>query len=84
MSKVISEDSVRGSFSKLDEAKGTDWLQRHLHHVYAPLVCEPAGQGECSNSPLSFAIWGAAFAETYGALELEADQEPSPAGLPPQ
>ena len=41
MSKVVSEDSVRGSFAKLDETKGNEWLQRHLHHVYAPLLSVP-------------------------------------------
>jgi hypothetical protein len=41
MSKVVSEDSVRGSFLKLEEAKGTEWLQRYLHTVYAPLLNEP-------------------------------------------
>ena len=41
MSKVVSEDSVRGSFSKLDETKGSEWLQRHLQHIYAPLLNEP-------------------------------------------
>jgi len=41
MSKVVSEDSVRGSFIELDETKGVEWLQRHLHHVYAPLLSEP-------------------------------------------
>ncbi|MCP3881030.1 MAG: transposase, partial [Sulfitobacter sp.] len=41
MSKVVSEDSVRASFIKLDEAEGIEWLKRHLHHVYAPLLNEP-------------------------------------------
>jgi hypothetical protein len=41
MSKVVSEDSVRGSFAKLDETKGNGWLQRHLHHGYAPLLGVP-------------------------------------------
>ena len=41
MSKVVSEDSVRRSFAKLDEAKGVEWLSEHLHDVYAPLLGEP-------------------------------------------
>jgi hypothetical protein len=41
MSKVVSEDSVRASFIKLDEANGIEWLTRHLHQVYAPLLGEP-------------------------------------------
>ena len=41
MSKVVSEDSVRRSLLKLDEAQGVKWLQRHLQHVYAPLLAEP-------------------------------------------
>ncbi len=41
MSKVVSEDSVRGSFAKLDETSGIAWLQRHLYQVYAPLLSEP-------------------------------------------
>jgi hypothetical protein len=41
MSKVVSEDSVRRSFAQLEEASGVKWLQRHLQHVYAPLLGEP-------------------------------------------
>ena len=41
MSKVVSEDSVRRSLLKLDEAKGVDWLQAHLERVYGPLLGEP-------------------------------------------
>ena len=41
MSKVVSEDSVRASFAKLDEEKGNEWLKRHLRQVYAPLLREP-------------------------------------------
>ena len=41
MSKVVSEDSVRGSLIKLDEAEGIEWLKQHLHHVYAPLLSVP-------------------------------------------
>ena len=38
---MVSEDSVRRSFAKLDEAKGVEWLSEHLHDVYAPLLGEP-------------------------------------------
>jgi hypothetical protein len=41
MSKVVSEDSVRRAFGKLDEEAGVAWLQEHLHRVYAPLLSEP-------------------------------------------
>jgi hypothetical protein len=41
MSKVVSEDSVRRAFGKLDEEAGVAWLQAHLHRVYAPLLSEP-------------------------------------------
>ncbi len=41
MEKVVSEDSVRRAFLKLDEAVGVNWLQDHLHRVYAPLLSEP-------------------------------------------
>jgi len=41
MSKVVSEDSVRRGLSKMDEADGVAWLQRHLERVYAPLLSEP-------------------------------------------
>ena len=41
MSKVVSEDSVRRSFAKLDEAEGVAWLQDHLLRVSAPLLSEP-------------------------------------------
>jgi hypothetical protein len=41
MSKVVSEDSVRRAFGKLDEGVGVAWLQEHLGRVYAPLLSEP-------------------------------------------
>jgi hypothetical protein len=41
MSKVVSEDSVRRAFGKLDEDAGVAWLQEHLGRVYAPLLSEP-------------------------------------------
>lgn len=37
----VSEDSVRRNLRKLDETKGSEWLQRHLHLIYAPLLSEP-------------------------------------------
>ena len=30
MSQVVSEDSVRRNFGKLDETEGVQWLQEHL------------------------------------------------------
>ena len=41
MNKVVSEDSVRRAFAKLDEEAGVAWLQAHLQRVYAPLLSEP-------------------------------------------
>jgi hypothetical protein len=41
MTKVVSEDSVRGALKKLDETTGVTWLQRHLLSVSEPLLSEP-------------------------------------------
>jgi hypothetical protein len=41
MNKVVSEDSVRRSFLKIDEEAGVAWLQKSLQQVYAPLLGEP-------------------------------------------
>ena len=41
MSKVVSEDSVRRSFSKLPEEEGIPWLQGSLQRVYAPVLSVP-------------------------------------------
>ena len=41
MEKVVSEDSVRATFSKVEEAAGIAWLQRHLLAVSEPLLGEP-------------------------------------------
>ena len=41
MSEVVSEDSVRRNFAKLDETEGVKWLQAHLDYVVAPLLGEP-------------------------------------------
>jgi hypothetical protein len=41
MSKVVSEDSVRRSYSKLPEEAGIPWLQESLHRVYAPVLSVP-------------------------------------------
>ena len=41
MRKVVSEDSVRRAFGKLEEETGVAWLQEHLGRVYAPLLGEP-------------------------------------------
>ncbi len=41
MKKVVSEDSVRHAFLKMDEEAGVHWLQEHLRYVYAPLLTVP-------------------------------------------
>ena len=41
MHEVVSEDSVRRNFAKLDETEGVNWLQEHLDYVVAPLLGEP-------------------------------------------
>ena len=40
MTQVMSEDSVRRAFSKMEEADGIAWLQRHLDYCVAPLLSE--------------------------------------------
>ena len=41
MSKVVSEDSVRRAFGRMDEEAGVAWLQEHLSRVTAPVLSEP-------------------------------------------
>jgi hypothetical protein len=41
MSQVVSEDSVRRNFAKIDETEGVEWLREHLLTIYAPLLGEP-------------------------------------------
>jgi hypothetical protein len=41
MSKVMSEDSVRGNLGKMDETEGVAWLQDHLGYCVSPLLSEP-------------------------------------------
>jgi hypothetical protein len=41
MDKVVSEDSARRALSKMSEGCGVHWLQRHLQHVYSPVLQEP-------------------------------------------
>src|SRR5277367_6314619 len=41
MKKVISEDSMRRSFLKMEEEPGIAWLQRHLKTSYLPLLRVP-------------------------------------------
>ena len=41
MSKVVSEDSVRRSYSRLPEEEGIPWLQGSLHQVYGPVLGVP-------------------------------------------
>jgi hypothetical protein len=40
MSEVVSEDSVRRNFGKIDEDEGVAWLQTHLGYCVAPLLRE--------------------------------------------
>lgn len=41
MKKVVSEDSVRRGFSKIDEEAGADWLRQQLKNSYDALLSEP-------------------------------------------
>ena len=40
MSKVMSEDSVRSNFGKMDEIQGVIWLEDHLGYCVRPLLSE--------------------------------------------
>ncbi len=41
MNKIVSDDSARRALKKIDEAEGIDWLQKHLHGSYEPLLNTP-------------------------------------------
>lgn len=41
MQRVVSEDSVRRNFAKIDEEAGVKWLQEHLAYGVRPLLGEP-------------------------------------------
>ena len=41
MKKIVSEDSMRRYFLKMEEIAGIKWLQQHLHQSYAPLLTVP-------------------------------------------
>ena len=41
MTKVVSEDCSRRSFSKIDEDRGIAWKHKHLHRCYDPLLSMP-------------------------------------------
>jgi hypothetical protein len=41
LSKIVSEDSLRRSFLKIEREAGIEWLQKHLHRSYEPLLAEP-------------------------------------------
>jgi hypothetical protein len=41
MSKVVSEDSARRSFQRVDAAACASWQQSHLRRCYEPLLYEP-------------------------------------------
>ena len=40
MNKVVSEDSMRRTMSKVDEDRGLAWLRKHLRRCYSPLLGE--------------------------------------------
>ena len=39
--KIVSEDSMRRSFIKIEETNGVKWLQDHLNKCYTPLLSVP-------------------------------------------
>lgn len=41
MTRVASEDSVRGAMKAMDEAASAIWLKKHLKATYEPLLVEP-------------------------------------------
>lgn len=41
MSKVVSEDALRRSCSKIPEEEGIPWLQESLYRVYSPVLRVP-------------------------------------------
>ncbi|CAN5390836.1 hypothetical protein BH10PSE19_BH10PSE19_15640 [soil metagenome] len=41
MKKIVSEDSMRRAFLKMEEEAGIAWLQRHLNKCYVPLLQVP-------------------------------------------
>lgn len=41
MSKVVGDDSAREALLRMDEAEGIQWLQKHLHECYDPLLVHP-------------------------------------------
>ena len=41
MNKVVSEDSARRAVKRIDEERGTQWLQNHLFDCYEPLLNTP-------------------------------------------
>ncbi|MCN4144401.1 MAG: hypothetical protein LC437_04825 [Thiohalomonas sp.] len=38
---MISDDSARLGFNKIEEKAGIEWLQTHLQSCYAPLLTAP-------------------------------------------
>jgi hypothetical protein len=41
MTKGVSEDAVRGNFSKIDDAKGVLGMPQHLDAVTLPILSAP-------------------------------------------
>lgn len=40
MTKIVSEDAVRGGLKAMPEKEGTEWMQRHIDSCTAPLLGE--------------------------------------------
>ncbi len=41
MKKIVSEDVIRRSLLKIDEAEGESWLEKHLAYCYEELLSIP-------------------------------------------
>ena len=41
MKKIVSDDSARRGLKKIDEQQGVEWMQKHLHLCFDPLLTIP-------------------------------------------
>ncbi|UYM15878.1 transposase [Endozoicomonas euniceicola] len=41
MKKIVSDDSARRGLKKIDEDEGVEWMQKHLHLCFDPLLTIP-------------------------------------------
>ena len=41
MKKIVSDDSARRGLKKIDEQEGVEWMQKHLHLCFDPLLTIP-------------------------------------------